>query len=400
LQECDYDLKINFGNATENQVKELMHILTSKNGKLWISSLDLSGSRLTVSSLQALESAVRGDVLAKLKNLNLKGSLTSDADINAKWLAPLSGHCANLEGLDLSNNNLGVPGASAVAKLYVCDRLSLNKTDLGEKGVAILVKSLKVISYLRLADNNIHASGISCLADAVCSGELKVHGMLDLSGNPLGLEGTIAVGRMLSSSHCKLHHVDLSSCDLTTAGGGLPNTDSISCEAVGQQLCRTPQASTVVWLYLDHNCFIGNGIHILAGFVHLCPGLQHLNTHDCGITSDDLILLLDKLKSSSPGLCSELEEWDLQDNQIDGKGVSAVIDHLPSLLPCLWCGEFTSGIDSLSNNPVTYNNEMMERLEEELTRRHREREEEELAGRPREREGEKRHGEGVHKEVD
>ena len=399
LQECGRGLDINFGNANENQIKELMHILASKKGKLWISRLNLSGSRLTVSSLQALESAVRGDVL-HVEYLNLEGSLTSDADTNAKWLATLSGHCPNLKSLNLSNNNLGVPGASALAKLYVIlcisDWLSLNKTNLGDKGVSILAKSLKVTSHLGLAGNDIHATGVSCLADAVCSGGLKLVSRraifmdkefiwgLDLSGNPLGLEGAIAVGRMLSSSRYTLDNIIVSRCGLTTAGDGLPSTDSISCEAVGQQLCQMPQSSTIVWLHLDHNNFIGSGIHVLAGFMHLCPHLKYLYTSDCGITSDDLIWLLGKLKSSSPGLCSELEQWHLEDNQIDGRGVSALIDHLPSLLPRLWCDRSQIfGISSLSNNPGTHNSEVMERLEEELARR-RERYEEEQTRRHRE----------------
>ena len=364
LQECGRGLVVDFSNASENQIKELMHILASKKGKLWISTFNLSDSRLTVSSLQALESAVRGDVLARLEDLNLEGSLTSDADTNAKWLSTLPGHCPILNRLNLSNNNLGVPGAAALAKLHVSDWLSLNKTNLGDIGLSILVERPKNISRLALADNDIHASGVSCLADAVCSGELKLHGWLkgdiNLSGNPLGLEGTITIGRILSSSNCNAGHVDLSRCDLTAAGGGLASTDSISCEAVGRQLCQMPQTGTVGQLTLDHNSFTGDGIHILAGFIHLCPDLSHLNTHDCDITSDDFIRLLGELKFSSPGLCSELREWYLQDNQIDGRGVSALIDHLP-LLPRLGCDGFM-----FYNNPVTHNSEVMERLEARL----------------------------------
>ena len=371
LQECGRGLKIDFSNASENQIKELMHTLASKKGKLWISALNLRDSRLTVSSLQALESAIRGDVFAELKILDLRGSLTSDADTNAKWLATLSGHCPDLEDLNLSSNNLGVPGASALAKLHVSNRLKLSKTDIGDKGLTILVESLKVISSLGLADNDIDASGVSYLADAVCSGKLKLVSVfldsLNLSGNPLGLEGTIAVGRILSSSHCKPLFVDLSRCDLTTARG---SADSISCKAEGPQLCQMPQSSTICWLYLDHNSFTGDGIHILAGFMHLCPCLEILNTSDCGITSDDLIWLLSKLKSSSPGLCSMLEQWHLEDNQIDGRGVSALMDHLPSLLLRLGCGEQSFDIRSLSNNPVIHDSEVMERLKEELKRQH------------------------------
>ena len=59
MQECDTGLCVKFGNASENQIKELMSILASKKGKLWITLLDLCGGRLTVSGLQALESAVR-----------------------------------------------------------------------------------------------------------------------------------------------------------------------------------------------------------------------------------------------------------------------------------------------------------------------------------------------------
>jgi hypothetical protein len=119
--------------------------------------------------------------------------------------------------------------------------------------------------------------------------------------------------------------------------------------------------------------------------------LRYLHIRDCGITSDDLIWLLGKLKSSSPGLCSKLEQWDLEDNQIDGRGVSALIDY-PSLLPRLWCRGFTSAIDNLSNNPVIHNKEVMERLKRELTRRRREREE-------KRREIEKRLEEELQKEV-
>ena len=391
LQECDYDMYVRFGNASENQIKELMDILASKKGKLQISDLNLSGSRLTVSSLQALESAVHGDILTKLKVLDLKGSLTSDADTNAKWLATflqaLSGHCPNLKYLYLSDNNLGVPGASALAKPHVSGWLSLNNTNICDHGLTILVESIKDISFLGLADNDIHASGVSCLADVVCSGELKIEDKLNLSGNSLGLEGTIAVGRMLSSSHCKPRAVDLSRCDLTTAGGGLPSTDSISCEAVGRQLYQMPQTNALSWLDLDHNSFTGDGIHILSGFMHLCPGLEHLNTRGCGITSDDLIWLVSKLKSC---LYSELRQWNLEDNQIDGRGVSALMDHLPSLLPRLGCRKCSFDIRSLSNNPVIHNSEVMGRLKEELTRRRQEREKrlkEELTKREREEPG-------------
>ena len=389
------DMMINFDNCgvRESQIKKLVDILASKEGKLQTTILNLSGSRLTVSCLQALENAVRGDLFAKLEWLDLEGCLTSDADTNAAWLTTfleaISAHCPHLGSLKLSDNNLGVPGASAISNIFeqndhryniIIILLCLNKTNLGDKGLTILIRSLKVVSILKLANNDIHATGVSCLADAVCEGKMvivRLSSEFDLSNNPLGLEGTVAIGRMLSSSHCQLYHVDLSRCELTTAGGSLLNTDSgntISGEAVrdvGQQLCQMPQNSTIRLLELKGNSFTGEGIHILAGFMHLCPCLSILFTDDCGITSDDLVWLLDKLtqlKSSSPSLCSKLESWRLRNNQIDDSGVSALMDHLPSLFPCLRCGPMSDIY--LDSNPVS--SEMVKRLKEEMRRRRQE----------------------------
>ena len=449
MQECER-MKINFGNdcgVGDNQIKKLKNILVDKKGKLHITSLDLSGSRLTVSGLQTVENVVSSDLLAKLEELILAGSLTSNTDTNAAWLITfgeaLSVHCPHLNSLNLCHNNLGVPRTSAlvgrdflikytlkikILKLArsltsdadsnatfieallaycpnvedldlsynnlgvsdvsvlsrICDHLTcgkpsdhknicinLDRTNLDNKSLTLLIKSLKVISRLNLADNDIDASGISCLADAICSGKFVITDSLDLSDNRIGVKGTIAVGRMLSSSHCRLENVYLSRCELTTV---LPNADSlnigdtISCEAVGQQLYQIPQNSNIVWLNLEGNSFTGEGIHILAGFMYLCPSLvEFLVTRDCGITSDDLIWLLDKLtqpKSSSPSLCSKLGTWFLDNNQIDDRGVSALIDHLPSLFPCV-ASEVTGDI-GIYNNPIS--SEMEKKLSAELSR--------------------------------
>ena len=100
--------------------------------------------------------------------------------------------------------------------------------------------------------------------------------------------------------------------------------------------------------------------------MHLCPHLKELYTSDCGITSDDLIWLLDirltQFKSSSPSLCSKLEDWDLDSNQIGERDVSALMDHLPSLFPRL-----RHGINYQYNNLVS--SEVKKRLEEKLRER-------------------------------
>ena len=391
-------MDIHFRNCglRESQFRRFVDILTHAEGKLQITYLDLRGSRLMISSLQALERAVGGDLFAKLRQLDLSGSLTSDADANVAWLTTfaeaLSTHCPQLFSLNLSDNNLGMPGASALARVFVTDYstcgelrahtfrlILLNKANIGDKGLVILIKDLTSVRFLSLIGNDIHSFGISCLADVVCSGKLKFQqdGQLYLSDNPLGLEGSIAVARIISSSHSQLMDVDLSRCELTTAIINPSGTESLNTrdlssvaeiDTIGQQLRQMPQSSTISTLGLSGNRFKREGIHILAGFIHLCPCMRLLNTINCDITSDDLIRLLDQLnqlKSSSPNLCSKLLSWYLENNLLNDRGVSALIDHLPSLFPRLAC-ESVHGI-FLNDNPIS--SEKKKILEEELKKR-------------------------------
>jgi Ran GTPase-activating protein (RanGAP) involved in mRNA processing and transport len=383
--------EINFGNCglRDNQIKKLMDVLADAEGKLQITKMNLNGSRLTISGLQALEGPVGSDLFAKLEQLDLSGCLTSDAYDNAAWLTTfaeaLSAHCPHLRSLDLSHNNLGVPGVSALSNIFITDystmscdepsdhtcRLSfinLNKASIGDKGLIILIKNLNVVSSLSLIGNDIHSFGVSCLADAVCSGKLKFqqYGILYLSDNPLGLEGSLAVARIISSSRCQMFFsVELSRCDLTTAGINLSGTKSLNTISsvaerdIGQQLCQMPQNSAISSLKLNGNSFIGEGIHILAGFIHLCPCVTHLITSDCGITSDGLICLLDKLTQLKSSYSDLLGLWDLQSNLLDDRGVSALIDHVPSLFPRF--------VTRINGNPVS--SEMKKRQEEDWRRR-------------------------------
>ena len=214
-----------------------------------------------------LENAVRDDLLAELERLNLAGSLTSDADTNAAWLnifgEVLSVHCPRLERLDLSDNNLGVPGASALSRIcnnltcgkssdcgYRSTHIHFNRTNFGDKSLFVLIKSLKFVSTLQMEGNDIHSTGVLCLADAVCTRKIVIKFELDLNDNPLRAEGTIAVGKILSSNHCLFQLVRLSRCELTTIGGSAPNDDFLNLDNttasevvrnVGRQLYQMPQ---------------------------------------------------------------------------------------------------------------------------------------------------------------
>ena len=387
VQECSH-LDINFSDSgiSEKQIRTLTDVLASKHGKLQVTSLYLSGNKLTDNSVSDLFQRASA-ALQSLTDLNLRSTNT-----NATFVKYLPS--PYLRTIDLSQNNLGVPGATALSHVISrllqyqlqCDDemelqsefwLYLNQTNLGEKGLCAFIENLDGVCHLNclsLQDNGINVTGVSYLADAVCSENIVLKYELDISDNPLGLEGTVHIGRMLSSNHCQPSSVDFSSCELTTAGGDIQDTDSlklgetISAEAVrdvGQQLCQMSQNNIITSLALDDNSFTGEGIYILAGFMHLCPHLKYLYSHNCGITSDDVKQLFDKLsqlKSSSPSLCSEIISWDLGDNEIDDSGVLVLMDQLTPLLPRMHYDDFI-----FRNNPVS--SEVKKLLREKLIRR-------------------------------
>ena len=201
------------------------------------------------------------------------------------------------------------------------------------------------MNLLNFAHNNIHASEISLIAQSIChyresfDSELSSvdHLRLVLADNPLGLEGAVAIGKLLSNSDHYLGLVDFSWCELTLNRDlpTLPINNSLALdgnvlhiEAVERQLCHLPSNTSVAALILTGNNFTGEGIHILASFMCLCTNLDLLCTCRCGITSDDLLNRLfpklESLKCSHSSYCSGLRTWDLCDNAIDDEFVKVL----------------------------------------------------------------------------
>ena len=379
------DLNLSDNNIEAESINSITIALKqSPSSKL--KYLDLSRNLLGVPGLQALENAVHNNVLNKLERLYLEGTFTHDADINGAILSSLAeallAHSPNLSRLNLSHNNLGVPGASALARAishqvivykHDCRRneLNLSQTMLGDIGLKVLLENLEGACYfniLRVKDNNVHGSGILCLPDGLSLiNDLE---NLDFDNNPLGLEGVIAVSKMISKSSCHLRNLCLSTCQLTefedSSNSCVNHVTSMTVDDIGQQLCQLSQNRTITRLALSGNNFNGEKIHILSGFIYLCPQLKYLYSSNCQINSDDLKQLLNRLSKlqsiSSNRLCSKLKKWDLDNNQIDNSGFSALIDYLPSLFPRLGYG-ILGGIN-IQNNLVS--GEMIIRIEKEM----------------------------------
>ena len=254
-------------------------------------------------------------MLVNLMELKLSNTLTDDADINGALLATLSpsiaSHCPHRTRLDLSRNNLGVPGASALGGLF------------------------KKIFSLDFSDANINAEAVAALAFGKQSFE-SISCTLTLHKNPLAYNGLLAIFRMLRSETCLITELDLGNTDLTTPvstesqchNTQLPKTSSVL------NLGPTIDNSRLKTLHLSHNNFSGDRVFILAECVRVCQSLEYLHCWNCSLTSSEVINILDHIKSAGSSH-KNLSWWSLTDNTVDDEGVNAIIDSVPSLFPSL-----------------------------------------------------------------
>ena len=181
------------------------------------------------------------------------------------------------------------------------------------------------LQTLQLASNDIHVTGISCLAESIlCAGSISIFCWLNLSNNPLGLGGAMAMVRILSSEHLQGLHTELCECQLTSARGNVSMSDFAAVAA--QQLICSQQLlhNDYKDIEIGRNFFSGEGIQVVAAFMLVCPSLTCLNCQYCGITSDDLKQLL-VLLSDQRMKFRHLGWWNLKHNDIDDNGVSALI---------------------------------------------------------------------------
>ena len=199
LDELSFDNNSIDGDGVNSIVTSLMHTSCKS-----LTLLALSHNPLGVSGLQALERAVVSGILVNLRHLFLSNTLTGDADVNSAiittCLRPITSHCPCLRTLDLSYNNLYVPGACALGEalpLLTNDiRLFLDNTmldsaaiiaftDCVKSSVPISKKSLiefkrswsksdgscssssGKLSWLSLSDNNIDDDGVAAFLEQV-----------------------------------------------------------------------------------------------------------------------------------------------------------------------------------------------------------------------------------------
>ena len=303
-------------------------------------SLLVSDSPLGVSGIQSLEAAIQAGTFIDLERLSLSNTLTDDADINGALLATLlpsiASHCPHLGYLDLSKNNLGVSGASAVDELITNN----NRSEL----------------ELDLSDTNINAKAVAALFPPSRHSESCCSNDLNLSKNPIVYDGLLAIFRMLRSRSC-LFNTTLHLCytNLTTSVTTESQYHNILLPNTANILSLGPSfESRLTELNLCNNNFSGDKVLILAECMRVCLSLTDLYSACCSLTSSEVTALLDHLKRSGVSH-KNLGWWNLNINSIDDKGVSALIESIPELFPSLVSV-------NLNCNPVS--DEVERRLEE------------------------------------
>ena len=321
----------------QNGIIDILPLLSSFD---CLTQLCVSNSPLGASGIKVLETAVLADTFISLESLSLPNTLTDDADINGALLATLLpsivSHCPHLWYLDLSENNLGVPGASAVGELIVRNRNELQ---------------------LDLSDTNIDTKAVSALFSLTPS-EPCCECQLTLTGNPIGYDGLLTIIRMLRSKACPLLiYLDLGNTTLTTSVNTMSNYQDVLLPTTNSVFnLGPPFENRLTTLFLYKNNFSKDKVFVLAECMQFCTLLKFLICWSCSLSSSEIIILLGHLQSCG-GSLKLLRSWELHCNTIDDDGVNAIIENLPVLFPVL-------KRVNLRNNPVR--NKVIKRLEEML----------------------------------
>ena len=200
------------GDGVNSIVTSLIHTSCKS-----LTVLSLSQNPLGVSGIQALERAVASGVLVNLEWLYLTNSLTDDADINSRLittcLKPITSHCPHLFHLELSYNNLGVPGACALGEalpLMTNDiRLYLNNTMLNSEAIIAFTDCIKN-SIPVSRKSLIQPKGSLPQLDSSCSSSSGKLMELHLSDNKIDDDGVAALNEQVPQLFPSLEYIFLS----------------------------------------------------------------------------------------------------------------------------------------------------------------------------------------------
>ena len=276
--------------------------------------LDVSDSHLGESGVKSLNTTIQTGGLVNLERLNLSHTLIDSADVNGKLLTTLlpsiATYCPHLEDLDLSKNNLGVPGACAVGEAFSLlvsnkDTLDLNLSDTNLSGEAA-----------------VRFSGIltSRPCDSLC--ECK----LELSENQFGMDGLSAIFKVISSKSCPVATLTIRKCNFTVPGSNICDCET-KVSGLGTNMIQFSSCTVLKYLDVSDSHLGESGVKSLNTTIQTggLVNLERLNLSHTLIDSADVNgKLLTTLLPSIATYCPHLEDLDLSKNNLGVPGACAV----------------------------------------------------------------------------
>ncbi|XP_064389602.1 NACHT, LRR and PYD domains-containing protein 3-like [Halichondria panicea] len=168
-----------------------------------LSQLNLSHNPLGASGIQSLDTAVQFGALINLKRLTLSNTLTDDADVNGALLTTLlqsiASHCAQLKYLELSENNLGLPGLCSVV-----ENIPLRLYHIGLRATHFTTSFHSESQYTVACDMlDLHPNNLTVMR-------------LDGS-NFSGIAGSLLLAKILQAFRSSLEDLYCHGCSLTSA---------------------------------------------------------------------------------------------------------------------------------------------------------------------------------------
>ena len=257
--------------------------------------------------IKALEAVINTGILRNLQILNLSNSLLN-GELLITLLPLIACNCPGLNDLDLSKNNIGVPGASVLGEAFplLINSRNVFQLDLSENNLdsmAMTVFTEKVIAISKLKSVSISQST-----------KCDIH--LSLNKNPLRYEDLLGIFRILQFDCCRISKLEIEdtvvnvlSIDFATSQ--LENTQKFMSKL--QKLCMSKNTAS-------------SRLHLNALFSMLPTGiftnLEELNLaqtllSNCG---ELLSILLPSLSSH----CPHLVDLDLSENHVGIDGACAL----------------------------------------------------------------------------
>eukprot|EP00760_Papus_ankaliazontas_P006675 PhM_4_TR13135/c0_g1_i1/m.17568 len=292
-----------------------------------LTSVDLSGTRITTDAAMALGAALHTN--QHLRHINLSENATFTTDGLASLLDGIAEH-PRIEAVDLRKcgfrDDITVPIANLIAHTTTIHTLDLvgNKiTRVGGERIAAALRTNGSVRVLRLGRNKLMREGLAQLCDALVVNRTLTS--LDVSGNDISPEGGAALVRVLTQNP---RLVDLSlannylaqSCPAVIAalrGREIRKIDFSNnritaeiCEEMKSAFAECGESTTITCLALQHNPLEDSGMKALFQVLR-GKKIKFLDLSSVDITSRSTDVLEDVLLH-----CTELTSLHLDDNAL------------------------------------------------------------------------------------